>query len=203
VTSVYSEIELRYDSQRISRYYLSDAVPSTGWLAWLAVGYQAGVGTNDGRFPRLAADVQRYINLHAGHRVLVARLTFEAVGGDVGEVPFIDLPALGGKQILRGYRRDRFRDLRAGTLSVEYEYPISSVSSGFLFTEVGRVWRDREELFDTGAGDLRVGYGGGLQLHSKEAFRARLTLSSSVDGDVFFSLTFDPVFDVRSRNPLF
>lgn len=202
VTSVYPELALRYDSRRTTRYYLSQAVPSTGWLAHLAVGYQVGIDS-DQRFPRIAVDVQRSFDLHAGDRVLLARLYVDAVGADVGEVPFIDLPALGGKQLLRGYRGDRFRDLRAGMVSLEYEYPISYVSSGFVFAEAGRVWRDNGDLADTRAGDIRLGYGLGVQLHTKDTFRARFSLFSSIDGDVLFSLSFDPAWDVRSRNPLF
>lgn len=202
ITSLYPEIGLRYDSRRTTRYYLSRAVPSTGWMTHLALGYQLGIDS-DQRFPRIALDVQRSFDLFGGDRVLLARLAVEAVAADVGDVPFIDLPALGGKQLLRGYRGDRFRDLRAGMLSLEYQYPISYLSTGFVFAEAGRVWRDNGDLADTRAGDLRLGYGLGIQLHTKDTFRARLSLFSSIDGDILFSLSFDPAWDTHSRNPLF
>lgn len=203
-TSVYSELELRYDSRRVTRYYLSRAVPSTGWLASLFGGVQVDVG-GSGRdpFARIAFDLQRFVDLYGGDRVLVARLFFEAVGGGLDDVPFTDLPALGGPQLLRGYRRDRFRDRRAGMLSLEYEYPISFISSGFVFGEAGRVWRDWDDLTSTGGGDLRVGYGGGIQFHGRYSLRARISVASSIDGGVSFRLGFDPAWEVRSRNTLF
>ncbi len=45
----------------------------------------------------------------------------------------------------------------------------------------------------------RLGYGGGLQLHSKRSFLARLQVASSIDGGVFFRLALSPTHETRSR----
>ena len=130
---------------------------------------------------------------------MILRGYLEAVTGDLGEIPFVDLPRLGGSTFLRGYDRDRFRDKIATLYTVEYNYPMAGNLSAFIFTDAGRVYEDYDNVTDQGFEDLHVGFGGGIQGHTKNTFIMRASLASSIDGDVFFNLSFDPVFDTRSR----
>ena len=65
-----------------------------------------------------------------------------------------------------------------------------------MFVDAGRVYHSVDEMTTDG---LRVGYGASLQLHNNRDFVAGLTVATSIDGGVFVSLTFDPVFDYDPR----
>src|SRR5690606_37979420 len=62
------------------------------------------------------------LELWAPRRTLSLRAAVEAVHGPEDEIPFTDLPRLGGADRLRGYAEDRFRDRRAALASAEYAY---------------------------------------------------------------------------------
>ena len=120
----------------------------------------------------------------------------EGVAGDLENVPFVDLPRLGGPILLRGYDRDRFRDRILGLTSAEYEFDLGYAFTGFLFVDAGRVYPD---LSDLSLDDVRFGYGGGLQLQTEKAFLGRVGLASSTDGGLIFTLSLDPVYDPKAR----
>jgi outer membrane protein assembly factor BamA len=91
------------------------------------------------------------------------RATYDGVAGAFKHVPFVDLPTLGGSQLLGSYPVDRFRDRHAATGSLKYQWDVERSVAAFLFTDVGRMWRDDDAL---ARGDLRMSYGGGLQFGS-------------------------------------
>ena len=127
------------------------------------------------------------------------RAGIEGVTGDLDEVPFVDLPRLGGPLLLRGYRQDRFRDRVMALGSAEYQFDLSNMFAGFLFVDAGRVYRDLSQLEQERVEDLRVGYGGGIQLHTDRTFIGRFSVASSVDGGVLVHLSLDPVYDPKAR----
>lgn len=196
LSATYSELELSYDTRRPSRWYLSRAVASTGWRLGGYAGYTLGFGDDESGFVRYGADLQRYLDLYGGNRVLALRVFVEGVTAGRDEVPFVELPRLGGSVLLRGYDQDRFRDRVAGLATAEYQWELYDAMSAFGFVDVGRVWRS---LGAATVDHARVGFGGGIELHSAASFQARLFLASSIDGGFFFNLGLDPVFDARSR----
>ncbi len=196
LTNLYGEVELRYDSRRPTRYYWSEALPATGWQLAGFAGYARGLADDPSAYLRYGLDLQRNIDLFGGSRILAVRGFVEAVSAPIAEVPFVDLPALGGSTLLRGYDQDRFRDRALTLASVEYQWDLGQLLAGILFVDAGRVWSSLEQIDGDG---WRVGYGFGLQLHSKKSFLMRLSLASSIDGGLFFNLGFDPVSDVRER----
>jgi outer membrane protein assembly factor BamA len=128
--------------------------------------------------------------------VLALRLSVDSVFADLEDVPFIDLPQLGGRTLLRGYSWGRFRDRVAYVASAEYSYPIARTLGGFLFVDAGQVGRDLEGA--TG-GAPRIGYGVGLQLLDPHSLLARAFLASTSDGGVTAVLTFEAPFAPRRR----
>jgi outer membrane protein assembly factor BamA len=128
------------------------------------------------------------IHLFGGDRVLRLRFFGAAAVAPFHEIPFLDLPDLGGRQLLRGYRSDRFRDRIAMVGSIEYRFPIQPTVAGFVFTDAGRVFHDLDELT---VDRPRVGYGGGLLWFTSEVFLFRVVLASSIDGGLEFFLSFD------------
>jgi hypothetical protein len=194
LSSVFGDGELALDTLRQPRFNLSQATPSTGWYLALRGGYIHGFDTDPSRFVRWSLDARRYINLYNDDRVLVLRGYYQGVTGEIEKIPFLDLPALGGATLLRGYPQDRFRDRQAGLVGGEYQWGVDRSVSAFVFVDAGRVWRTRS---DFSSGDIRFGFGGGLELHSQKNFLARILLASSDDGDVFFLFSFNPLFENR------
>lgn len=194
--SFYPEIELTIDTRDTAEFFQSPASPSTGWKLTGFAGYRHGIRDDPSGHVRYGLDLQRYINLYAGDRVLFLRAYVEGITGDLDSVSFVDLPQLGGPVFLRGYERDRFRDRIATLATVEYNYVVERNFSAYVFADAGRVWRAYEKV---GVHGTRIGFGGGLQMHSVNSFLARALIASSIDGGLFFNLSFDPVYDARSR----
>ncbi len=201
--NVYGELELRWDRRRFPVALDGRELFDHGELAGIYAGYVHELATSGvpmapvpGDYWRYGGEAQKFIRLAPGPRVLVLRAHVDAVTGDVDEVAFSQLPKLGGRYLLRGYPRDRFRDRIAGVGTIQYEWALNQYVMASVFSDIGRV-ADSWEDFDPSG--LRVGYGVGLQLYAKRAYLAALTLASSIDGGVFVELAFDPVFDIEPR----
>jgi hypothetical protein len=198
LSNVYGEAALILNTLRPGDRALSAAMPATGWYLRGRLGLVGGLSDDPSEYWRYGADVQRYIDLYGGDRILALRASFEGVSGSMSDVPFSDLPRLGGPILLRGYQQDRFRDRRAGVATVEYQWGVDRNVSAFLFADAGRVWRNLDDL-DLGLDELRVGFGGGLEIHSMKNFIGRAMLASSKDGSAFLTLSFDPLYDAKGR----
>lgn len=194
--TAYGELEVTYDARKTPSRFESLATPSAGWLLGGFAGYTRGFDGDPSRYLRYGLDLQRFLRLAEGPRSLALRLKIEGVTGGYREVSFYDLPKLGGPLLLRGYNLDQYRDRVAGLASLEYQFDTSESSGGFLFADVGRVYSQPEDLT---LSDLRLGFGGGIQFHSKKNFLGRFTIASSPQKDVFLSLSFDPIYDTRAR----
>jgi hypothetical protein len=196
LSNLYSELELRYDSRRRTSQYLTRALPATGWLMSGYVGHTTGFDADPSDYVRVGLDLQRFINLYMGSRVLLLRFQVENLLGELKEIPFVDLPLLGGGNILRGHPFDRFRDRSRAVGTAEYRWDLGNRLAAFLFVDTGGVFR---KLRDVDVDRLRVGYGGGLQSYTGSSFMARLHFASSIDGGFFFNLSFNPVTDPQQR----
>lgn len=183
--AVASELALSWDTRRAAHAY--DAVAMYGGGGAIAV----FVGRSDGAvdFYRAGVDARRYLTLARGPRAIELRGHVEWVSGSRDEIPFVDLPRLGGRELLRGYDRDRFRDKVAAVAQVSYVFALSRFLAASIFTDVGRVHAGLDELSYR---DQRVGFGGALELYNRKAMMIRGELASSIDGGLFMSLAFDP-----------
>ncbi|HEU0034538.1 MAG TPA: BamA/TamA family outer membrane protein [Kofleriaceae bacterium] len=198
IRHAYTELALRWDSRRRVNAWDSPAVRAGGWLL---EGYGGRVTALDegADYNRYGVDLQRFVRIGEGPRVVSARLFGEAVSGSIDEVPFTQLPRLGGKTLLRGYPLDRFRDRVAAMGSLEYAWDVSRLVSASAFVDAGRVYGSPSAVIDERWDDLRVGYGISLEGHTDRSFLVRTSISTSIDGGVFFDLAFDPVFDLDPR----
>lgn len=199
VSSLYGEIELRVDTRRRANEFESAAVDATGFLLSGFGGWQQGLGDTGGSFVRYGADVQHFLPIYGGNRILATRVFFEAVGGagsELQDVPFVDLPRLGGPRLLRGYTTDRFRDRVVGFGSVEYIWDLGMFASAALFVDVGRPFSDWDTVE---LSNLRYGYGAAIQIHTKASFLGRFHVARNRDGGVFFNFAFDPLYGRRER----
>jgi hypothetical protein len=191
----YTELELRWDDRRRGSRWEPAGLPAIGWYAGVYAGrtHRLDEGAD---FWRYGADVQRFFRIARGPRVIAVRAHVEAVDGARGEVPFFELPALGGATFLRGYHTERFRDRIAALGSLDYQWDLSTMFAARVFADVGRVYGAWEDLELSG---LRVGYGIGLEAYSKTSFVVRTSVASSIDGGVHLNLSFEPVFEVGPR----
>jgi hypothetical protein len=195
VTHAQTVAELAYDSRRSTNPYLSRAIDATGWYAAVHAGRTRGIGDDRSAFDTAGAEVVRYIDLHRGSRVLALRGMVETVTND-RTISFLDLPRLGGTDFLRGYPSSRFRDRALALGSAEYMWDLGNYLAAYTFVDVGRVYRSLE---DVSLDVLRVGYGGGMQLHTSTSYVGRVQLAANRDGDVFLELVLSPAFPRRER----
>jgi hypothetical protein len=193
---LYPQIRLTYDSREVAHPYISQAISSRGLYlnGWL--GYAKGFQDDPSNHLRYAMDLQWFVDIFRGDRVLILRVVLDGVTADLDKIPITDLPRLGGALLLRGYDIDRFRDRVATVGSAEYQYNLSQQTTAYLFVDTGRVWR---ALRDFRLKGFRMGYGGGIILHSASSFLARVQLASSIDGGFFVNFSLDPVYDPRAK----
>lgn len=202
VNNVYAENELVYDSRRPASKYATQAVDGTGWLLRAHGGIGRGLEDDPTRYLRYGGEVQRYFDLFAGSRTLAVRILLDAVTGTDGRtdgrISFVDLPRLGGPEFLRGYPTGRFRDRAVALGTVEYTWAVANNAAAYAFFDLGEPL-DRFDAAITDPGRLRFGYGGGIQLHTRNSFLMRAQLAFSREGDVLFNLVFSPAFGRRER----
>jgi hypothetical protein len=195
-TFLYDELELAWDTRRRAHPWDSPAMRGTGGLALAFAARQQGLRDGESGFYRLGFDLQRYLRLGLGPRVLELRAHGELVTGSRDEVPFSELPRLGGSRLLRGYDPDRFRDRVAVVTQASYLWAASRWFAPSLFVDVGRVYSGLDELSLDGK---RVGYGAALEAYGQRNLFLRMQIASSIDGGVFVYLMFDAMSDVRTR----
>jgi len=196
VRHAYGELEVRWDSRRRASVWEPRDVHAAGSLAAAFIGRVDGLdGAAD--FWRYGVELQHDWEIAKGPRVLALRFHGEGVTGSLDQVPFAELPALGGSPFLRGYPFLRFRDRVAAVGSVQYEWALSHIVDAYLFSDAGRVFSSLDSVTPAG---MRVGYGIGLDLHGDDgAFEAEASLASSIDGGVYLTLSFNPALDARPR----
>lgn len=203
-------LEFVYDTSRIPGYDNGADIADIEALVQLDARNQRGAtssgvyaevfggGSPIGQFNygHFGGDVTAYFNLYHGDRVLVARLLFDAVVGDREELPFMEMPTLGGAYRLRGYPLNRFRDEKAMAGTLEYHYPIHDVLAGTIFVDAGEVSRDFDDLFTNP--HIKVGGGGGLIVRSKD--KVYLSLEVAGGDGVQVYVTTDPLSAFADRD---
>jgi hypothetical protein len=167
---------------------LRDVAGATASGAYLELfgGYAPRIG--DYSFWHHGAELTGYIDLYKRSRVLVLRAVVEGVNGADRDIPFAQLPRLGGPHRLRGYPLDRFRDEKAVVGTVEYHYPIHQFVAGALFVDTGRVEQRYGDFLDE---HWKVGAGGGIIFRSRD--RQLFSFQIAYGEGVQFHLTTDPL----------
>lgn len=194
ISHLYEELEVRWDGRRRASLWEPRDLHADGSLASLVVGE---VHQLDGLpdFTRFDLELQKYFRLAPGPHVLAFRFLGEAVTGGRDQVPFTELPSLGG-DFLRGYPFQRFRDRASALATVEYWWDLSHFTDAYLFADVGRVYAG---INDVTLAHLRAGFGVGLELHDSDGFIVSGSFASSIEGGIVVTATFTPVLDERPR----
>jgi hypothetical protein len=195
VRNIYVEPELVYDTRRPASMYESDYLDGAGWLVGIHGGIARGYSGDVSRFTTAGGEVEHYFDLYRGSRTLAVRALVDGVIGDEQDIPFIDLPRLGGNELLRGFATGRFRDRVAALGTVEYAWDIGNFFGSYVFLDAGRTYHS---FGDVELADFHFGYGGGVQLHTMKSFIARVQVAAS-DGELFLELALAPAFGRRER----
>lgn len=196
VDAVRGEIAVVLDGRERRYDWQSRAMPASGPGLHLFAGWQQDLDDQDASFPYLGFDLIQLVDLFAGDRVLSLRVVLDASLGEIDDVPFTELPVLGGRDILRGYPAGRFRDRWAAAASLQYDWPISRGWGAFLFTEAGRVGRVFPSLFEARP---RVTGGVGIKAFTHERMSFLGWVGVSEDGDVTVSFQLAAGFGSRGR----
>jgi hypothetical protein len=195
VKHAYGELEVRWDGRDRRSVWDSRQVYSAGGLAAAFAGRVHRLDPGDD-FSRYGVELQYFVRLGDGPRVLATRFHAEAVTGTRDQVPLTELPRLGGASFLRGYPGDRFRDRVAAFGSGEYQWDLSRLVDASLFVDAGRVFPSLQEVT---VENLRVGFGGALSVHTDSDFLLQASLATSIDGGLLFNLAFNRAFDSTTR----
>jgi hypothetical protein len=195
---LYGEMDLTWSHLRHAGPHISLAAPSSGVRVEGYLGAAEGLGDDPSHYLRHGVDASAYIDLYKGDRTLVLRSLVEGVSGDEQAIPFTNLPTLGG-ELLRGHPRGRFRDRWLTLATAEYRYPVNEGMMGAFFVDAGSVWHSLGDIDGDSLGDSEIGFGIGLQLHNLRAYRGRVDLAFSPEGDMLVSLQLDPVNQTLSR----
>ncbi len=182
----YTELALDFSWLRVRYPWISAVTPSSGWTARAYAGVADGIRGDPTELIATGGALARYFDLYGGDRVLLIRVAADAVHGRRDRIPFTSYPTLGGPKRLRGYRRDRFRDRFSTLLALEYRFPVNRRTSGFVFSEVGRVW-PRAWIVDVrGLDRMRATFGGGGIFYVGDSLVTRIQVAGSVDGTFTF-----------------
>ena len=200
VRNMYAEEELVYDSRRPATPYATQTLDGAGWLARGHFGMTRGIDKDPSHYYSYGGELQSFFDLYNGTRILSLRAMVDAIGGTDGrtdgKISFIDLPRLGGSEFLRGYPTGRFRDRAVVLGTAEYSWALMNNAAAYTFVDVGQAIATYEDIPST---KVRVGYGFGIQVHTRNTFLMRAQLAFSREGDFAFNLVFSPAFGRRER----
>ncbi len=159
----------------------SAVYPRSGQLVTVeATGYPRQMGSTED-WVSVRIDARSYHRIFREH-VIALQAVAGLTGGDV---PFRELPRIGGDSLLRGYYDGRYRDKTMVALQTEYRFPIAWRIGGVAFAGAGQV---AEKPSDLSLDSLKVAGGAGLRflLEKKEHVNLRLDLGQSLDGGGFY-----------------
>lgn len=158
------------------------------------VGYAIDPGASSTRFVDWGGAAGAYLGFsERGHQLgmeLVARLV-EKLGTD--PVPFTELVALGGRQLMRGFLPGRLRGDSALVWSLFYQQPVGSLLEAELFIDMGNVFPGRLRELD--ATNLYGDYG--LRVETTFSREASLALLAGFGTTRVDASDFDALADAR------
>lgn len=154
--------------------------PTRGWFAEGVFTYTDQVDRDQFRYLGYRLEVQRYIPVFRGNRVLLLRAYLakqDSVGG--GTIPFYELNLLDLNNGLRGFDRGRWQDKGAILFNIQWRFPIWQDVEGDLFFDEGQVFGNYEDIQ---LKLFRYSGGAGVRFVSNRQFGLRFQVAASEDG---------------------
>ncbi len=186
----FDDVATYLDARVIGRYDTRDTAgrPSRGLTLEGSVLGRSDVSGKNLSATTVSASARIHIPLLPDHRVLVLTVAGAAalplIPGD--DKPLDSLATLDRTNV-RGYDRERFRDLYAVVASAEYRFPIYEYLASrigldaFAFVDAGTIWGNDPFSLDP----FRYAFGGGLRGASEPSLFFQTTLGWSPEGFQF------------------
>gem|GEM_PF-5619282 len=172
---------------------------SRGTEVILQLDYTHDLTSDRFRYGRYVAEVRQYlpVGFFPDSRRLALRGRVEQTEPLFGgaDVPFYQLPSLGGQSTLRGFESRRFQNDGSLVLNAEYRYPIWSNVDAAIFVDAGQVF---DQLSDVRTDRFHWSYGGGIHVLNRKGLSARLEVAGSTEG-VRTLITVEPTFRHAAR----
>ena len=176
VLAVEVEPGLRYDTRD------NPFNPSTGWFFDGVFTFTSQTNRDQFRYIGYTLEVQRYIPVFRGNRILVLRgLLGKQDPLDSPSIPFYELNTLDLNHGLRAYQRGRWRDHGRVLLNAEWRYPVWERFDGSIFFDLGQVFRDFRDIETR---NLRYSAGFGFRFATTRQFAFRAHIAVGEDGIV-------------------
>jgi outer membrane protein assembly factor BamA len=165
-------------SVAVERNTTDEIVPSRGGVHRLEAGLHEGSGRGDFSYWKYQYNGEHYFPLSGdGRKVIAIRgrvETNQEKGGS--EVPFFDLPYVGGRSTIRGYDSFRFIDKTAASFGAEYRYRIWRHFDVGLFVDQGQVAPEPGDLRLDG---FHTGYGARIVMRPSSKYAVSLDAGRS------------------------
>jgi surface antigen Omp85-like protein len=159
----------------------------SGIVAHALFDYSHGIDANDKRsYERLSAMLGFPIAVWAQHMFFFSATTSLAWPNDV-DIPFSELPTLGGPNDLRGFRFLDFRDYSAFFVTAEYRWPVWMWVDAAVFFDYGGVFGKNYANFS--ARQMQPDVGLALRVVTTNRFLMRAQLGYGFGEGFNFSLS--------------
>ncbi|MFA0441294.1 BamA/TamA family outer membrane protein [Vibrio sp. 10N.286.49.B1] len=169
---------LQYDSRDVVVNAWSGSLFRAEALAFSeALGSQA-------EYQKLNVDFRHYYSIEEG-RVIAVLSQYQQAFGDV---PYYDMPELGGANSMRGYYQGQYRDRTTAEVTAEYRHTFRrdngalSAHGMTVWTGVGAVGESVEDL----SGHAIISYGVGYRYELQPRMNIRLDLGMGKHGSAFY-----------------
>lgn len=171
----------------------------SGTEVLLRLDYTHDLTSDRYRYGRYVLEVRQYlpVGIFPDSRRLVLRGRLEQTEPlfDGEAVPFYQRPSLGGQNLVRGFRFNRFQEDGSLVVNAEYRYPIWSNFDALLFVDAGQVF---PTLSTVTVDRLNWSYGGGLHMLNQNGLSFRFEVAGGTEG-IRTILTVDPLFKRLAR----
>ncbi len=146
---------------------------------------------SDYNYTKLSGDIRKYINIYGDYNVLALRVKTEGIAGGINDVPWWDLPYVGGRDSIRGYWEGRFRGKSIILTNAEYRFHLFDLSftvlghglnytfDGNLFLDAGRAFTPDDSPDDTPLKNWKYSGGFGIRLSTPPGLMGRLDIGFS------------------------
>ena len=163
--------------------------PGAGHLMLLSYSRSDDAIWSDFTFGTLRFDARRYHTVGREH-VIAAQLQLTGVDGTA---PFDQLALIGNSDIMRGYKRGRYRDRWTAALQGEYRSPVRHRLGAVLFAGAGMAAPSVDAIGDS---RLLPTYGAGLrlQIDKRQSTGVRADYGRGADGASGLYIGFNQAF---------
>ncbi|NGP75276.1 BamA/TamA family outer membrane protein [Balneolaceae bacterium YR4-1] len=148
--------------------------PTSGGLYQISLLHNPSFISSGATYTSYLADGRRYIDVSGNGRSV---LGFHGVmQSRTGSPPFMDMAALGGESIMRGYYAGRYRDNHAAQFQTEFRQHVIGRFGFTLFAAAGQVWHSFDDMnldrtLWSGGGGLR------FNLNKKDPINIRMDMA--------------------------